>query len=64
MTVLQTLDIAYGDTLGATGSSTRQFAVPAMPQLASTHVYFQSAYIDPNTISGIIASGGLDVLIR
>lgn len=64
VTVLQTLDIAYGDTLGATGSSTRSFVIPAMPQLASTHVYFQSAYVDPSTISGIIASGGLDVLIR
>ncbi len=64
VTVLQTLDILDTDTLGATGASTRTFVIPPVSQLAGTHLYFQCAYVDTSTSSGLASSAGLDVLIR
>jgi hypothetical protein len=50
--------------LNAAGQGSLPLLVPLDPTLGNSHVYFQAAYLDASTSSGLIASPGLDILLR
>lgn len=62
--VLQTLDATVLSVLDAGGQGSLPLVLPLNPALGNHHVYLQAAYLDASTSSGLIASAGLDLLIR
>jgi hypothetical protein len=64
LTVLQSLNVTVLSILDASGQGPLPLAIPINPSLGNSRVYLQAAYLDPSTPSGLIASAGLDVLIR
>lgn len=64
LNVLQTLDAMVLSVLDATGHGTLPLTIPVNPALGNQHTYLQAAYLDASTSSSLIASAGLDILIR
>jgi hypothetical protein len=64
LNVLQTLGATVLSVLDSSGQGSFALGVPLNPALGNNHVYFQAAYLDASTSSGLIASAGLDILIR
>ncbi len=64
LTVLQSLSAIVVSILDGTGQGALSLPIPVSPTLGNSHVYFQAAYFDASTSSGLSASAGLDVLIR
>ena len=61
---LQSLEASVTVFLGPTGSTSLPLTIPLNPYLGHTHLYLQTAFLDASTQSGLIASDGLDLLIR
>jgi hypothetical protein len=64
LTVLQSTSVTVVSVLNAAGQGSLPLLVPLDPTLGNSHVYFQAAYLDASTSSGLIASPGLDILLR
>lgn len=64
LTVLQSLNVTVLSLLNAAGQGPLSLTIPINPSLGNSHVYLQAAYLDGSTTSGLIASAGLDILIR
>lgn len=64
LNVLQTLDAMVLSVLDASGHGTLPLTIPVNPALGNHHTYLQAAYLDASTSSSLIASAGLDILIR
>ena len=64
LTVLQSTSVTVVSVLDASGLGSLPLLVPLDPALGNNHVYFQAAYLDGSTSSGLIASPGLDILLR
>lgn len=64
LTVLQTLSATIVSVLSPAGIGSLPVAIPNNPALGNAHIYFQAAYLDASTSSGLISSAGLDILIR
>jgi hypothetical protein len=64
LTVLQSLNVTVLSILNAQGQGPLSLTIPINPALGNSHVYLQAAYLDNSTTSGLIASAGLDILIR
>ncbi len=64
LTILQSLDATVISVLDVNGNWALPLAIPLAPALGYQHVYFQVAYLDASTQSGLVASAGLDVLVR
>ena len=64
LTVLQSTSVTVVSVLNAAGQGSLPLLVPLDPALGNNHVYFQAAYLDGSTSSGLIASPGLDILLR
>jgi len=64
LTVLQSTSVTVVSVLNAAGQGSLPLLVPLDPALGNSHVYFQAAYLDASTSSGLIASPGLDILLR
>lgn len=64
LTVLQSLSVTVVSVLSPTGQGTLPLTIPVDPALGNSHLYLQAAYFDASTSSGLIASAGLDLLIR
>jgi hypothetical protein len=62
--VLQTLDVTVVSLLSPAGTASTPLSIPPVGQLGYAHLYLQVAYFDASTQSGLIASAGLDLLIR
>ncbi|MBL8756381.1 MAG: hypothetical protein JNK15_24015 [Planctomycetes bacterium] len=62
--VLQSLTATVISVLDATGQGSLSLPIPLNPALGNNHTYFQVAYLDASTSSGLISSAGLDILIR
>ncbi len=62
--VLQSLDASVGVSLGPTGQGSLPLTLPNIPSLGWAHIYWQAAFLDPSTPSGLIASRGLDITFR
>jgi hypothetical protein len=64
LTVLQSLDVVLTIAFGPTGTTTLPVTIPPAPSLGYSHLYFQTAALDPGTSSGLSASNGLDMQLR
>jgi hypothetical protein len=64
LTVLQSLNVTVLSILNAQGQGPLSLTIPINPALGNSHVYLQAAYLGNSTTSGLIASAGLDILIR
>jgi hypothetical protein len=64
LNVLQTLDVTVVSLLSPAGTASTPLSIPPVGQLGYAHLYLQVAYFDASTPSGLIASAGLDLLIR
>ncbi len=64
LTVLTNLEVVIGSGLGGTGVMVAPLYLPATPSLGNRHFYFQAAYLDPTTPSGLTATAGLDLWVR
>ncbi|MFY9341778.1 MAG: hypothetical protein WAT39_04780, partial [Planctomycetota bacterium] len=64
LTVLQSLEVTVTVILNPAGNGTLPLTIPLNPFLGWQSTYFQAAFLDASTSSGLIASNGLDVLIR
>lgn len=64
LTVLQSLGVTVVSVLPPTGIGHLALTIPNDPLLGYSHLYLQAAYFDASTASGLIASAGLDLLIR
>jgi hypothetical protein len=62
--VLQSLDASVGLSLDPTGQGLLSLTLPNIPSLGWAHVYWQAAFLDPSTPSGLIATDGLDTTFR
>lgn len=64
LTVLQSTSVTVVSLLNASGQGSLPLPIPLDPALGNAHVYFQAAYLDASTTSGLSASPGLDILLR
>lgn len=64
LTVLQSLDATVVSVTDGSGLWSLNLAIPTTPALGNSRCYFQAAYLDVGTPSGLCASSGLNVLIR
>jgi hypothetical protein len=64
LTILQTLEASVTVFLGPSGSTSLPLTIPVNPYLGHSHLYLQCAFFDASTQSGLIASDGIDLLMR
>ncbi|MBZ0153640.1 MAG: hypothetical protein K8J09_19110 [Planctomycetes bacterium] len=62
--VLTNLELVLTSGLGGTGIAVMPLYIPVVPSLGDAHFYFQAAYLDATTPSGLAATAGLDLWIR
>jgi hypothetical protein len=64
VTVLQSLDATVVHVLDGAGNWTLPLALPAIGAVGNRSWFFQTAYLDATTSSGLAASAGLDMFVR
>lgn len=64
LTILQSLDASVVHVLNGSGDWSLNVPIPNAVQLGYAHVFWQTAYFDASTTSGLVSSAGLDMLIR
>ena len=64
VTVLQSLDVTAAHVLDGNGDWTLPLALPAFGGVGNRSWFFQLAYLDASTPTGLAASAGLDMFVR
>jgi hypothetical protein len=64
VTVLQSLDVTLVHVLDGNGDWSLPLALPAIGAIGNRSWFFQTAYLDGTTSSGLAASAGLDMFVR
>lgn len=62
--VWTSLDLLLQIAVGGSGRLDLPFAIPNVPNLGNSHIYWQTALIDLSTPTGLTGSAGLDLWIR
>jgi hypothetical protein len=64
LNILQSVSATVISVLDASGNGSYSLPIPLNPAFGNNSAYFQAAYFDASTSSGLSASAGLDILIR